>query len=579
VFQVLTLLGEALLLVAVSAGWGITALRVCGAPSSPSPEVGRPSLFEAGVVGLAVLFAIGAVLSLTVGIDRIASEVVLVVGLGLAAVALGRRWWSWSDLRGNVVVGLPLAGLLVLGALRTPLNGDSGLYHLQYIEWLRDGPLPLGLVNIHHRFGFNSSWLTIVALLGGSRALPDATYLLNVSATVLTLGAMLAQARSRWLAGRRDFATRLSFTVPVVLLLAADETLFSWFGLSPSNDVPAALMSLFAVTCLATLVVESSRSERDLRLPVAWRVAVCMVAAALAVTVKLLQVAVAIAVALWAVGASERRRAIWSSAGRAVLPAAAVVGLWALQNLALSGCLVYPVAGTCLSQAPWAATAESAAGIAHEVKAWARTPGDEFLAAAERSDWPRLWRKRMLRHRKFALSLIRAAAVLAVAAILARLVFRRRRLPTADRAGFVWASGVALSGLGIGFAVAPDPRFVLGFLVLLPAALLAICPPPPNDRPVRAWSRVAAGTTLLVPLLLLGSRSVPLRGESPRWRSLPKPRLETKTTAGGVELWAPLQGDQCWLAPKPCTPEFDDGLEQRRIAGRPAFVKRTSASP
>ena len=52
----------------------------------------------------------------------------------------------------------PFSAMDSLGVLITPLSYDTGLYHLQLIEWLEQAPKVFGLVNLHYRFGVNSIW-------------------------------------------------------------------------------------------------------------------------------------------------------------------------------------------------------------------------------------------------------------------------------------------------------------------------------------------------------------------------------------------------------------------------------------
>ena len=42
---------------------------------------------------------------------------------------------------------------------------DTGLYHAQYIKWIRNYPVVPGLGNLHGRFAFNSMFLVLSGLL------------------------------------------------------------------------------------------------------------------------------------------------------------------------------------------------------------------------------------------------------------------------------------------------------------------------------------------------------------------------------------------------------------------------------
>ncbi|MDB5263920.1 MAG: hypothetical protein JWQ14_3203, partial [Adhaeribacter sp.] len=49
-----------------------------------------------------------------------------------------------------------LALLILLHAVQPPTFPDSGLYHIQFIKWLREYPVIPGLGNLHGRLAFNS---------------------------------------------------------------------------------------------------------------------------------------------------------------------------------------------------------------------------------------------------------------------------------------------------------------------------------------------------------------------------------------------------------------------------------------
>jgi hypothetical protein len=46
---------------------------------------------------------------------------------------------------------------------------------------------------------------------------------------------------------------------------------------------------------------------------------------------------------------------------------------------------------------------------------------------------------------------------------------------------------------------------------------------------------------------------------------LPKPALILRHTLSGLPVYVPAQGNQCWDAPLPCTPYFDESLRLRNL--------------
>jgi len=78
-----------------------------------------------------------------------------------------------------------------------------------------------------------------------------------------------------------------------------------------------------------------------------------------------------------------------------------------------------------------------------------------------------------------------------------------------------------------------------------------------SDRPRRALF----ATLVVLVLWAGGSEALSLRRERGQimdyaWKQLPMPRLRSTILTGGVKVLVPLNGDQCWGAPAPCSPEI-----------------------
>jgi hypothetical protein len=53
---------------------------------------------------------------------------------------------------------------------------------------------------------------------------------------------------------------------------------------------------------------------------------------------------------------------------------------------------------------------------------------------------------------------------------------------------------------------------------------------------------------------------------SPALMPLPESPLITRQTQSGLTVQVPKEGNQCWDAPPPCTPYFDETLRLRKSA-------------
>jgi hypothetical protein len=134
-------------------------------------------------------------------------------------------------------------------------------------------------------------------------------------------------------------------------------------------------------------------------------------------------------------------------------------------------------------------------------------------------------------------------------------------------ASCVVTSAIALGGTAFWFFSAPDPRFALGFLfsvALLPLAFAA--------SRARLLSSPAARVSLIIAIVGGAAGFVEASGvwrlavrrpwpiPTVTWPPLPLARTATRVTDAGYELAVPVEGDQCWASPLPCTPNFDRRL-------------------
>lgn len=216
-------------------------------------------------------------------------------------------------------------------------------------------------------------------------------------------------------------------------------------------------------------------------------------------------------------------------------PAAVALGL--LRSVVLSGCLVYPLAATCLSSLPWTPAPAEVKGLARMILAWARTPA-QVLASWH---WLPGWWARSVVHSLdyFTLSLLIAAGILAGAATV---LWSR-----GGARSFLTTFALAACGALFWFLSAPDPRFGLGFLHALALVLVGA-----------ACSFVS--TTGVYRFASLRPWPIPLL----QWPAIPIARTEARTTDSGFEVNVPVEGADCMAAELPCTPLFDRSLRSLR---------------
>ncbi len=486
----------------------------------------------AGFLGLAVLAAAGMALNLAVPIGKWAASVAFVAGwvLFLSArrtLLRGTRLSTWK------VLALVLAGCAAL----TQLPGrhfDAGLYHLQAVAWIRENAQPLGLANLHHRLGFNSSWHFVVALLGYPGLESGSPFVAGVLPVVFAAWAGLAGLH-RLLEGRRQFPEALTATALVPASFAVQR-------LGSSDQDIALLLVGFVAMCACATALNVARGRRAAYALAAWWLSV------FAVTIKLPGVVLVVAsgLVLVSTGRELSRRQV---AGAVIGPLVLWVP-WSAHGILGSGCAVFPVAITCLPRLPWAVPRGSVAEISEGIRAWARAPRNApagFFAPLGRviPYFADGWRFPFL-------ALV--ALVLGVGLYLAR-----RELAGARR-DFWAVMCTSIVGLAFWAFAAPDPRF--GFLYLLGFALapLALALGSVDQflpaRRALLTSCALFGALGAYTLRDLNWRDAAITG----WPRIPKAVVEWRTNDGGVGAYVPVGDARCWDTPLPCTPEWNEAL-------------------
>ncbi len=384
-------------------------------------------------------------------------------------------------------------GLAACAALQTISSRDSISYHHDLVHILAEAGLPRGLAWIHDRFGFLSSWFALTACFDQPRL--GVAGRADTAANGFLLGLCLcdlARSLHAWIDGKADDATRFAATG---WLLALPLPVYLNFVASPTPDFPAIVYTL--VFCRLLLQEPAS--------PLPW------VLAGLAFPIKLSTLP------LLAVAALARP---WRG-GRVPLFLGIVPVLgWSASVWWASGYPLFPLSwspATVAWQVP-AAVPESLRDTIHAFAFWDQATEPANAARVYSMAWLRHWLSADPVNRLGGLAF--AASVLLFPLLIASGAFRRqatRLLPPA-------VLGIAYLAL-----LAPSPRFGLGYLVLLPAAALALWLPSGPFRLARPW---AAAVLAVLPLLIVAPTFLrPTRSEARIARALREGTLRLEPQA------------------------------------------------
>jgi hypothetical protein len=465
---------------------------------------------------------------------------------------------------GILIVVLAVTCWIASRSMLPPTNYDSGLYHFNAIRWINSFPIVPGLGNLHGRLAFNQSFFTWVAVLNfhpffnhGRSVANSFLLLLTIATFVRFLIPVLKQPSLLIESHPFQYAfTPLAF--PILGYLALSSGNLS----SPSPDLASTLLQLTMFLMFTQVIAEWIKGE-ELNAP---RLTVLTIMAATAITINLSNLAfsaVTIGICIVRVWQTLHIR----GAVRIILPVVVVILVWGCRGYVLSGAPLYPSTIGYVST-EWSVPIEKVVDEAHWVYSWARQPGTYWSNVLSSWEWFRPWTSRIIRNEEvFYPSVL--ALVFCIAAVILVFVYKKK---TSLR----WIHCAILSPGVFGFAywffMAPDPRFAnaLFWCLSLGSALLFLSSVQPL---IKKWSfaGVFCVVFMVTNLWFIGfAIKDPHRIEivsSSGWYPTKTIPLIQRETSSGLVIFTPEQGNQCWDAPLPCTPYFNDSL-RLRIPGK-----------
>ena len=546
-------------------GWGwvaALALRRAGAPP-------LPAALSIWLGWAALLFGL-QVVNLFAPITAVTVIPLFLIGilLALRPMQAALRSLGKNDFIFGIIFAAAILALAVWVSVRAMLpamNYDTGVYHFAAVRWINSYAVVPGLGNLHGRLAFNQSFMTYVAalnfypLFGHGDALANSFLLLLTFATLLAALRPVFQ-RPALLLEAHPFL----YAAPLVMLpLLGFLTVISRELSSPTPDLASTLLQIVMAYLLARGIALWVRGET-------WRaseIAVLVILAATAVTVKLSNAAFAGGILVLCLAYTWRASpARWKSLAGILLPAFAVVAVWGFRGFLLSGAPFYP---STIGYIPvsWAVPLGLIKEQAISVSAWGRLPHGTPDVVMSNWDWLGPWSAATFSDSVGVVYPLVSTLIFGVAGLAATMVSIRRK-----RGGFrllEWSLVLLpMVGLAFWFFTSPDPRFAnaLFFLLAYGAALLVLCALLP------LLSRRGFAVVLVVILVAANFflvkyaigrysyKDISLSG----WQPETTVPLVEKWTTSGLGVYTPADGgDQCWDAPLPCTPYFNQDLRLR----------------
>ncbi|MCI0606224.1 hypothetical protein L0156_24825 [bacterium] len=518
--------------------------RICSDPMDVEYQ------FAEAFFGIIVLATIGSLLNFFVAITPTVVAVLLVIGWGLCSLRLSRLKVSTRSLLFLLIWMI----FVSFWATQPPRNPDSALYHIQSIRWINENPVPLGLANLHQRFGFNTLWFPFAGILTlPVSGMQEVNYFSASAMLIYLFGIAVAQA-IHVLRKESGIAPQHLFLLLSVLVIIGNVVRRNIS--SPSPDLPVVLLCLLSVYFgLEALHAGKDRTFSCFQL---------VIFALFAVMIKFSAVPLMlIPLTLLIIRRVQRISLSWRKLlGYCLIFGGVIVVIWLSRGVALSGCLAFPVAQTCSEKLSWSIPRWMAKNEWIWDRATARTL---IVPVVSGWDWLSPWFVLLVRSIDFVLPMI-----LILAAVL---LFLKRDFASQG----LWFSLPLLIALLFWFFTAPDLRFAAGYFWSLSILMLSLAIEK-HLKGTRSIIKIVIPITVLILAVILPLRTSMYLGLPPIRKALRNgteffvtlPAIESQTqiklTDDGVPIYVPVEGYNCSVSPLPCAPILHGNLVVEKSA-------------
>lgn len=314
-------------------------------------------------------------------------------------------------------------------SLLPTLNNDSGLYYIQFMEWINSYAAVPGLANLHDRFGFNSNWHLLSAAFNSN----------NLNALLFALMGLGGFQAANSMITKKSVGFAIYALLPITMFLLLR------FLTSTAPDLPATLIPMVYFTYLI-----SERKKSSLPLLV--------LLIAFASTVKLLSVLHVIAilpVVAWTIAKKD-----YKAVGLAVVAGLVVSVPWLARNVIQTGYLVFPMESIDLFSFDWKVPNELVANARKMVDTHARTGSYDLSNYGKpMSEWFPFWKSVQS---KTVLAFLGIAGINSILMLLISLFQLSKKKRTDQATINLFVSLTVIASFAFWWMSGPNPRFIYG---------------------------------------------------------------------------------------------------------------------
>ncbi|MDQ3021261.1 MAG: hypothetical protein M3R36_11940 [Bacteroidota bacterium] len=331
-------------------------------------------------------------------------------------------------------------------SLYPPKVFDSGLYHIQAIEWIENYPAVPGLGNFHGRFGFNPNIFTLFAATSFEGIVKQDVYSINfVIYCIISIWLLRGIYNFFQL---KYYSLGLIFTVSLMMVVNTASIISS-----PTPDFACYFIPFFILLRFIEIKVLDKSNNVSAYFTI-------IILSFYILTVKLAALPVILIIPLiiyqnWKDISNKNLYVLVFIVSIIMLP-------WLLRNIILTGWIIYPFAQIDLFSFDWKIPKPDVIKMSETITAWARDPfGKDFLKSAHMSfgQWFPVWWIAKTTFQKTIFILVCSTPLI----VLILIFFQRLK-------GFMRSYQpvyfIAFIGFVFWFVVAPDWRYGLTFLAL-----------------------------------------------------------------------------------------------------------------
>lgn len=469
---------------------------------------------------------------------------------------------------------------------------DTGLYHAPNVLWNSTYPTVAGLGNLHGRLAFNNSNLLLAALLEAGPFRGRSYHLVNGLFVCAALATVLLRIPRRFGLSEQTESTVFNLTfVPPLVAITASLSISSL-----SSDVATAAVIFVAASMIFELraTINARTGGTDGTHKDAFQVTAALVLLPLAVCFKLTAAFFSSVAMLFLVGGL----AMTAHLGRVRRPL--IVGCtvsvllltgWLARGVMLSGFPLFP-SSILRIRSDWAVPVEQAEAQVAWIGHYGRTFYDATVLHSapfdatrfQSTQWVSGWIRGLVTDYWGTWFVVFPLLVAVAAMLVVRTAGERRELDPSTAWSIRCQTAAATAAILGWFFLAPAPRFALFPFWVLAAARISRLHLV-GTLSSRMAVLAAAGVATLAPLgniaktvvdgrgvpAAIATQLAPARGKSWASPSHPDAEIGVYTTDSGLKINVPVNEDQCWYAPLPCTPHPARNLRLRGMSWRDGF--------